>query len=108
MYIKQGFSMTNDKLLRTSLQCVVVKDMVDGARPKLEDCIIGPRDTWIHQRVFISTLLYKHINATGNREYRKLVTLLKRQFENNGLKGSGIESKRYTHQSQKYVIVKQV
>ncbi|XP_060581406.1 polypeptide N-acetylgalactosaminyltransferase 13-like [Ruditapes philippinarum] len=50
MYAAQGFSLTKDKLLRTSLQCVVLKEQFDGARPKLEDCIIGPRDTWIHQQ----------------------------------------------------------
>ncbi|KAL4228077.1 hypothetical protein ACF0H5_013512 [Mactra antiquata] len=46
----QGFSLTKDKLLRTSLQCVVIKSMTAGARPKLEDCIIGPRDTWTHRQ----------------------------------------------------------
>lgn len=50
MYAAQGFSMTTDKLLRTSLQCVVVKEMMEGARPKLEDCLIGPRDTWVHKQ----------------------------------------------------------
>lgn len=49
-YASQGFSMTNEKFLRTSLQCVVVKENFEGARPKLEDCIIGPRDTWTHQQ----------------------------------------------------------
>ncbi|PVD20292.1 hypothetical protein C0Q70_20789 [Pomacea canaliculata] len=47
----QGFSLTRDGLLRTTLQCVVVKDRVDGGRPKLEDCIIGPRDKWTHSKV---------------------------------------------------------
>ncbi|XP_061164827.1 polypeptide N-acetylgalactosaminyltransferase 13-like [Saccostrea echinata] len=44
----QGFSLTNDNLLRTSLQCVVLKENQEGARPMLEDCIIGPRDKWTH------------------------------------------------------------
>ena len=47
----QGFSLTEEKLLRTSLQCVVVKGSQPGVRPLLEDCIIGPRDTWVHKRV---------------------------------------------------------
>ncbi|VDI28998.1 polypeptide N-acetylgalactosaminyltransferase [Mytilus galloprovincialis] len=46
----QGFSWTKEKLLRTSLQCVVVKDMQEGTRPILEDCIIGPRDQWDHTK----------------------------------------------------------
>lgn len=44
----QGFSLTNDNLLRTSLQCVVLKENKEGSRPMLEDCIIGPRDKWTH------------------------------------------------------------
>lgn len=46
----QGFSWRQDKLLQTSLQCVVLKQMFDGVRPMLEDCIIGPRDTWLHEK----------------------------------------------------------
>ncbi|KAH3782141.1 polypeptide N-acetylgalactosaminyltransferase 13-like [Dreissena polymorpha] len=46
----QGFSMTRDGRLRTSLQCVVVKGATPGVRPKLEDCIIGPKDTWTHSQ----------------------------------------------------------
>lgn len=44
----QGFSWTKDHLLRSSLQCVVVKEMKDGEKPKLEDCVTGPRDEWEH------------------------------------------------------------
>ncbi|XP_063447802.1 polypeptide N-acetylgalactosaminyltransferase 1-like [Mytilus trossulus] len=46
----QGFSWTKEKLLRTTLQCVVVKDMHEGTRPVLEGCIIGPRDKWDHKK----------------------------------------------------------
>lgn len=46
----QGFSWTKDLLLRTSLQCVVVKESTKGTKPKLEDCIIGPRDEWKHEK----------------------------------------------------------
>ena len=49
--IFQGFSLTNERLLRTSLQCVVYKGEAPDARPQLEDCIIGPRDKWLHKRV---------------------------------------------------------
>ncbi|CAG5126565.1 unnamed protein product, partial [Candidula unifasciata] len=42
----QAFSLTTDKLLRTSLQCVVVPDPKEGAAVKLQDCIIGTRDKW--------------------------------------------------------------
>lgn len=45
----QGFSLTNKGLLQTTLQCVVVKHIVNG-RPQLEDCIIGPRDQWKHTK----------------------------------------------------------
>ncbi|XP_048733058.2 polypeptide N-acetylgalactosaminyltransferase 1-like [Ostrea edulis] len=44
----QGFSLTKDHFLRTSLQCVVLKEDREGARPMLEDCIIGPKDKWTH------------------------------------------------------------
>ena len=50
-FLTQGFSWTKEKLLRTSLQCVVVKEIGEGVRPVLEDCIIGPRDTWEHKKV---------------------------------------------------------
>ena len=55
----QGFSWTKEKLLRTSLQCVVVKEIGEGVRPVLEDCIIGPRDTWEHKK---STYI-KHVKS---------------------------------------------
>ncbi|XP_041375854.1 inactive polypeptide N-acetylgalactosaminyltransferase-like protein 5 [Gigantopelta aegis] len=47
-FASQGFSWTTDRTLRTSLQCVVVK--VHQLRPQLQDCIIGPRDRWIHYK----------------------------------------------------------
>ena len=47
----KGFSLTNQGLLRSSLQCLVVKEQMMGARVQLEDCIIGPRDRWTHPRV---------------------------------------------------------
>ncbi|KAK7009295.1 polypeptide N-acetylgalactosaminyltransferase 1 [Biomphalaria glabrata] len=43
---KQGFSLTNDNLLQTSLQCVVCHDPSKNPDIKLEDCIIGTRDKW--------------------------------------------------------------
>ncbi|KAK3096833.1 hypothetical protein FSP39_003790 [Pinctada imbricata] len=46
----QGFSWTKNHLIKTSLQCLVAKQQFDGARPMLEDCIIGPRDTWKHTK----------------------------------------------------------
>ena len=49
--ILQGFSWTVSKLLRTSLQCVVVRGEAEGTRPQLEDCIIGGKDKWVHKRV---------------------------------------------------------
>ena len=47
----KGFSLTKERLLRTSLQCVVYKGETPDARPQLEDCIIGPKDKWLHKRV---------------------------------------------------------
>ncbi|KAK7501657.1 hypothetical protein BaRGS_00007088, partial [Batillaria attramentaria] len=44
----QGFALTTGGLLRSSLQCLVVKEETDGARVQLEDCIIGPADIWAH------------------------------------------------------------
>ncbi|XP_052234412.1 polypeptide N-acetylgalactosaminyltransferase 13-like [Dreissena polymorpha] len=49
-FASQGFSMTRDGRLRTSLQCVVVKGSIPGVRPKLEGCINGPKDTWTHSQ----------------------------------------------------------
>ncbi|XP_076465312.1 polypeptide N-acetylgalactosaminyltransferase 13-like isoform X2 [Babylonia areolata] len=46
----QGFSLTREGLLRSSLQCLVVKEDVAGARVQLEDCIIGPQDKWAHPK----------------------------------------------------------
>nr|KAG5702866.1 hypothetical protein BaRGS_019085 [Batillaria attramentaria] len=46
----QGFALTKEGLLRTTLQCVVVKEQYIGGRPKIEDCIIGPRDKWTHTK----------------------------------------------------------
>ncbi|XP_076442850.1 polypeptide N-acetylgalactosaminyltransferase 13-like [Babylonia areolata] len=47
-FTTQGFSLTKSGLLRTTLQCVVVKNKHAGQRPQLEDCITGPRDQWVH------------------------------------------------------------
>ncbi|XP_071100671.1 polypeptide N-acetylgalactosaminyltransferase 1-like [Haliotis cracherodii] len=47
-YATQGFTWTTDGLLRTSLQCVVVKEIQVGGRPMLEDCLIGTKDKWSH------------------------------------------------------------
>ena len=47
----QGFTLTNEGLLRSSLQCLVVKEDRPGARVHLEDCIIGPKDKWTHPKV---------------------------------------------------------
>ncbi|XP_070176382.1 polypeptide N-acetylgalactosaminyltransferase 13-like isoform X2 [Littorina saxatilis] len=46
----QGFTLTKEGLLRSSLQCLVVKEDSPGARVQLEDCIIGPKDKWTHPR----------------------------------------------------------
>lgn len=48
-YTLQGFSLTNEMLLRASLQCVVVKENAEDTKPELEDCITGSRDTWVHK-----------------------------------------------------------
>ncbi|KAK7115920.1 polypeptide N-acetylgalactosaminyltransferase 1-like [Littorina saxatilis] len=50
LYNTQGFSLAKSGLLRTTLQCVVVKEVIIGGRPKLEDCITGPRDQWNHTK----------------------------------------------------------
>ena len=49
----QGFTLTTEGLLRSSLQCLVVKEDRPGARVQLEDCIIGPKDKWTHPKVDI-------------------------------------------------------
>lgn len=82
----QGFSWTREKLLRTSLQCVVLKEFFEGAKPKLEDCIIGPRDTWMHEKSgFLKhekTGLCLDVDATGPvmRPCRQEVISQKWQF----------------------------
>lgn len=66
----QGFSLTKDHFLRTSLQCVVLKEDREGARPMLEDCIIGPKDKWTHIKVNL-------INTQNNLDSWFLSSVLK-------------------------------
>ena len=47
----QGFSLTEEGLLRTTLHCVVVKNPGTSVRPTLEDCVMGSRDKWRHLEV---------------------------------------------------------
>ncbi|XP_059169607.1 polypeptide N-acetylgalactosaminyltransferase 1-like [Physella acuta] len=55
--LKQGFSLTPDGLLRTTLHCVVCPEASQDATVVLEHCFSGPRDLWayknsqlVHQR----------------------------------------------------------
>ncbi|KAH9524895.1 Polypeptide N-acetylgalactosaminyltransferase 3 [Bulinus truncatus] len=43
---RQAFALTNDNLLKTSLQCVVCHDPSKFPEVMLEDCVIGTRDKW--------------------------------------------------------------
>ena len=64
----QGFSLTKSGLLRTTLQCVVVRETFIGGRPKLEDCIIGPRDQWKHTRVRQTFFLFAVFKIQTNKQ----------------------------------------